>query len=78
MLEGAHGQGMAGCPIDQEVQKIVGQRARAFAVWDPQARLRARWGPGAKPLVGVQVAKPLEAPVFFNAETAIFNGNLHT
>ena len=28
-----------------------------------------RWGPGAKPLVGVQGAKPPEAPVHFNADT---------
>ena len=29
-----------------------------------------RWGPGAKPLVGVQGAKPPEAPVHFNRNTA--------
>ena len=42
----------------------------SLQAWGPGARLRAPLGPGAKPLVGVQGAKPPEAPVHFNADTA--------
>ena len=39
----------------------------SLAVWGPLSG--PRWGPEAKPLVGVQEAKPPETLVFFNAET---------
>ena len=71
LLEGAREQGVAGCPIDWvfalSAKTWSAQLARALR---RGARLRARWGPGAKPLVGVQGVKLLEAVVFFNAETA--------
>ena len=35
MLEGARGQGMAGCPIDQEVKKLKRATCASLAVWGP-------------------------------------------
>ena len=58
------GKGWPGAPLIKKCLRKVQKSKRAM-----RASLAA-WGPGAKPLVVVQGAKPPETPVHFNVDTA--------